>query len=246
MTRVAVLGALGRMGSLSAAAIEAAADLELISRIDLGDDLNTLLDQGVDVALDFTSPEAAVANIEWAVTNGINVVVGTSGFDQDKIDKVTALVGDKDVSVLIVPNFSIGAVLMMKFAQIAAPYFESTEIIEVHHPDKIDAPSGTAIRSAQLIAQARDRAGLGAVPDATTSDPAGARGGKVAGIPVHAIRARGYVASQEVLFGGLGETLAIRHDSNDRVSFMPGVIAALKAAPNLRGVHVGLESILGI
>ena len=246
MTRVAVLGALGRMGSLSAAAIEADAELELISRIDIGDDLNALLDQGIDVALDFTAPEAALGNIEWAVANGINLVVGTSGFDQSKIDKVTALVADKDVSVIIVPNFSIGAVLMMKFAQIAAPYFESTEIIEMLHPDKVDAPSGTAIRSAQLIAQARERAGLGAVPDATATDPAGARGGKVAGIPVHAIRARGYVASQEVLFCGLGETLAIRHDSNDRVSFMPGVIAAIKAAPNLQGVHVGLEAILGI
>ncbi len=148
--------------------------------------------------------------------------------------------------MLIVPNFSIGAVLMMKFSAIAAPFFESVEVIEMHHPDKVDAPSGTATRTAELIASARSEAGSAPLPDATSADPDGARGAKVAGVPVHSVRARGFVASQDVVFGGVGETLSIRHDSSNRESFMPGVVAAVRAVSDLPGVTVGLEGVLGI
>jgi 4-hydroxy-tetrahydrodipicolinate reductase len=245
MTRVAVLGAKGRMGSTSVAAIDAADGLEVVAQIDVGDSLHAITDSGAEVALDFTQPDAALDNVRWCIEHGVNVVVGTSGFSEAKLDEVRALLGENpSVGVLVVPNFSIGAVLLMQFAADAAKYFESVEVIEMHHPNKVDAPSGTAVRTAELIAQARAAAGLGPVPDATTTDPDGARGASVAGIPIHAIRARGFVASQEVVFGDAGETFTLRHDSHDRESFMPGVITALRGVGSLRGLTVGLESLL--
>lgn len=245
MTRVAVLGAKGRMGSTSVTAIEATDDLDVVAQVDLGDGLAALVDAGTEVALDFTQPDAALDNVRWCIENGVHVVVGTSGFDAAKLRQVSELLGGSPgVGVLVVPNFSIGAVLLMRFAAEAAPYFESVEIVEMHHPNKLDAPSGTAVRTAELIAAARQSAGSGPIPDATTTDPDGARGAKVAGVPVHAIRARGYVASQEVVFGGVGETVTLRHDSHDRESFMPGVLTALRGVAARPGLTVGLEPLL--
>lgn len=243
MTRVAVLGAKGRMGTASVEALKAAG-LEVVAEVDVDDSIDLLADAGAEVALDFTQPGVALDNVKWCIEHGVHVVVGTSGFDDAKIAEVSAL--DPKTGVLIVPNFSIGAVLMMKFAATAAPFFESVEVIEMHHPDKVDAPSGTATRTAELIASARSDAGSAPLPDATTTDPDGARGAKVAGVPVHSLRARGFVASQDVVFGGVGETLSIRHDSSNRDSFMPGVVAAVKAVSDRPGVTVGLESVLGL
>jgi 4-hydroxy-tetrahydrodipicolinate reductase len=247
MTRVAVLGAKGRMGSESVRALNDAEGIEVVAQVDVDDSLDLITESGAEVALDFTQPAVALDNVTWCVEHGVNVVVGTSGFDDAKIDHVRTLLGDApSTGVLIVPNFSIGAVLMMRFAATAAPFFESIEIIELHHPNKIDAPSGTATRTAEMIAAAREAADSAPLPDATTSDPEGARGAKVAGIPVHAVRARGFTASQEVLFGGAGETFSIRHDSIDRASFMPGVVAAVRAVSSRPGVTVGLDSVLGL
>ncbi|MDR7087363.1 4-hydroxy-tetrahydrodipicolinate reductase [Aeromicrobium panaciterrae] len=243
MTRVAVLGAKGRMGTASVEALKAAG-LDVVAEVDVDDSIDQLADAGAEVALDFTQPGVALDNVKWCIEHGVHVVVGTSGFDDAKIAEVSAL--DPKTGVLIVPNFSIGAVLMMKFAATAAPFFESVEVIEMHHPDKVDAPSGTATRTAELIASARKDAGSAPLPDATTTDPDGARGAKVAGVPVHSLRARGFVASQDVVFGGVGETLSIRHDSSNRDSFMPGVVAAVKAVSDKPGVTVGLESVLGL
>ncbi|MCW2826089.1 MAG: 4-hydroxy-tetrahydrodipicolinate reductase [Aeromicrobium sp.] len=247
MTRVAVLGAKGRMGSESVRAIEAADGLEVVAQIDVDDPLDLIASSGAEVALDFTQPAVALDNVTWCVEHGVHVVVGTSGFDDDRIEAVRGLLGPAPTTeVLIVPNFSIGAVLMMKFAATAAPFFESVEVIELHHPGKVDAPSGTATRTAELIAAARAEAGSAPLPDATTTDPDGARGATVAGIPVHSVRARGFVASQEVLLGGEGETFSIRHDSHDRTSFMPGVVAAVRAVGQRPGITVGLDDILGL
>lgn len=247
MTRVAVLGARGRMGSESVKAIEGAEGLDLVGTIDVGDEIDALLDVGVEAVLDFTQPHVVGDNLAWCRRHGVHAVVGTSGFDDAAVDSLRADLGDDPgVGFLIVPNFSIGAVLMMRFAQIAAPFFESVEVIELHHPDKVDAPSGTATRTAQVIAAARREAGSAELPDATTADPLGARGASVDGIPVHAVRARGLVASQEVLFGDPGETFTLRHDSIHRESFMPGVVAALRSVSGLRGVHVGLDDVLGL
>lgn len=235
------------MGSTSVAAITAAQGLEVVAQVDFGDSLDALTDAGAEVALDFTQPHVALDNVRWCVEHGIDIVVGTSGFDDAKLAEVRTLLGDNpSTAVLIVPNFSIGAVLMMKFAADAAPWFESVEVIEMHHPDKIDAPSGTATRTAEMIAAARAAAGSQPLPDATTDDPDGARGALVAGVPVHAVRARGFIASQEVVLGGAGETFTIRHDSHDRDSFMPGVVAALRAAGTRPGLTVGLDSVLGL
>jgi 4-hydroxy-tetrahydrodipicolinate reductase len=247
MTRVAVLGAKGRMGSESVRALNDAEGIEVVAEVGADDSLDLVTESGAEVALDFTQPGAVLGNVTWCVEHGVNVVVGTSGFDDAKIAEVRELLGDEpSTGVLIVPNFSIGAVLMMQFAATAAPYFESIEVIELHHPDKVDAPSGTATRTAELIAAARAEAGSPALPDATTTDPDGARGAKVAGIPVHSVRARGFTASQEVLFGGAGETFSIRHDSIDRASFMPGVVAAVRAVSDRPGVTVGLDAVLGL
>lgn len=244
MTRVAVLGARGRMGSASVAAIGAADGLDVVAEVDVDDSLDRIVEAGAEVVLDFTAPAVALDHVRWCVEHGIHVVVGTSGFDDDTIATVRGL--EPATGVLVVPNFSIGAVLMMRFAAEAAPFFESVEVVEMHHPDKVDAPSGTATRTAEMIASARADAGSAPLPDATHTDPDGARGATVAGIPVHALRARGYVASQEVVLGGAGETFTIRHDSHDRESFMPGVVAAVRAVADVPGVTVGLDAVLGL
>ncbi|OUZ07977.1 4-hydroxy-tetrahydrodipicolinate reductase [Aeromicrobium sp. PE09-221] len=247
MTRVAVLGARGRMGSTSVNAIEAADDLDLVAAVDKDDSIETLAESGAEAALVFTTPDAAMDQVRWCVEHGVHVVIGTSGFGDDKVAQLRELAADHaGVGILVVPNFSIGAVLMMRFAALAAPFFESVEVIEMHHPDKVDAPSGTAVRTAEMIAAARAEAGSAALPDATTIDPDGARGATVAGIPVHAVRARGFTASQEVLFGDPGEIFSIRHDSSSRESFMPGVVAALRTVADHPGVTVGLDSVLGL
>lgn len=247
MTRVAVLGAKGRMGSTSATAIEAADGLELVAGIDVGDDLEAIVEADAEAVLVFTTPDVAFDQARWCLERGIHVVIGTSGFGDDKVEQLRRIAADhSDVGVIVVPNFSIGAVLMMRFAATAAPFFESVEVIEMHHPDKVDAPSGTAVRTAEVIAAARQQAGSAPLPDATTTDPDGARGATVAGIPVHAIRARGFIASQEVLLGDPGEIFSIRHDSSTRESFMPGVVAALRWIPDHHGVTVGLDEVLGL
>lgn len=245
MTRVGVLGAKGRMGGTSVRAIEAADGLEVVAQVDQGDALELLTEARAEVVLVFTTPDVALDQVLWCVERGIDVVVGTSGFDEARVAAVQEVVDRHEgVGVLVVPNFSVGAVLMMRFAAEAAPYFESVEVVEMHHPDKVDAPSGTAVRTAELIARAREEAGSPPVPDATTDDPHGARGATISGVPVHALRARGYVASQEVVLGGLGETFVLRHDSHDRESFMPGVVTAVGSVGGLRGVHVGLDAVL--
>jgi 4-hydroxy-tetrahydrodipicolinate reductase len=245
MIRVAVLGAKGRMGSTSVQAIDAADDFEVVAQVDIDDDIAALTDAGAQVALDFTQPDVALEHVRWCIDHGVSIVVGTSGFDDARVAEVRDLLGDDtQVGVLIVPNFSVGAVLMMRFAATAAPFFESVEVVEMHHPDKVDAPSGTAVRTAEVIAAARRKAGSAALPDATTTDPDGARGARVDGVPVHAIRARGFVASQEIVMGGVGETFSMLHDSHDRVSFMPGVLAALRAVEDRPGLTVGLDSVL--
>ncbi|MFO6453164.1 MULTISPECIES: 4-hydroxy-tetrahydrodipicolinate reductase [unclassified Aeromicrobium] len=247
MTRVAVLGAKGRMGSTSAAAIEAAEGLDLVAGIDVGDDLEAVVEADAEAVLVFTTPDVAFDQARWCLERGIHVVIGTSGFGDDQVARLRELVdGQSGVGVIVVPNFSIGAVLMMRFAAQAAPFFESVEVIEMHHPDKVDAPSGTAVRTAEVIAQARRHAGSDPLPDATTTDPDGARGAKVEGIPVHAVRARGFIASQEVVLGDPGEIFSIRHDSSSRESFMPGVVAALRWIPSHPGVTVGLDEVLGL
>jgi len=243
MTKVGVLGARGRMGKTACAAIEESGGLELAAQVDQGDMLDALSD--CDVVLDFTHPGVVMDNLHWCVEHGLDVVVGTSGFGDDRLAQVRAWLGT--TRVLIVPNFSIGAVLMMRFAAQAAKFFESAEVIELHHAEKMDAPSGTALRTAGLIGQARAAAGLSAPPDATTTQAEGARGATIDTIHVHSVRVAGLVAHQEVLFGGHGETLTIRHDSLDRASFMPGVLLGLRGIKQLpAGLTVGLESLLGL
>jgi len=245
MINVAVLGARGRMGSEVVKAVEATEGLALVAALDLGDSLDQLKDSAVNVVVDFTTPDSVMSNLEFLINNGINVVVGTTGFDDAKLAIVKGwLAQNPSVGVLVAPNFAIGAVLMMEFAEKAARYFESAEIIELHHPAKVDAPSGTAARTAELMSAARKDAGLDAMPDATTTALDGARGALVGGIPVHSVRARGLVAHQEVLFGGLGETLTIRHDSIDRAGFMPGVILGVRKIVNTPGLTHGLDKFM--
>jgi 4-hydroxy-tetrahydrodipicolinate reductase len=244
---VAVLGARGRMGQQVCAAVEAAADLELVAQIDLGDPLSAAAESGARVLVDFTHPDGVMDNLRFAIDNGIHAVVGTTGFTDEKYASLREwLTGKPEVGVLVAPNFGIGAVLAMKFAQLAAPYFESAEVIELHHPQKVDAPSGTATTTARLIAAARGLAGMSAVPDATSAEVAGARGADIDGVRVHSVRATGLVAHQEVLFGTEGETLTIRHDSLNRSSFMPGVLLAVREVGNRPGLTVGLDSLLGL
>ncbi len=245
MINVAVLGAKGRMGSEVVKAVEAEAGLSLIAALDIGDSLEQLIGSGTHVVVDFTTPDSVMGNLEFLINNGINVVVGTTGFDAIKLTTVERLLSQNpSVGVLIAPNFAIGAVLMMEFATKAARYFESAEIIELHHPDKVDAPSGTATRTAHLMSQARSDAGLAAMPDATTSALDGARGSKVGDVPIHSVRARGLVAHQEVIFGGLGETLTIRHDSIDRAGFMPGVLLGIRSVITRTGLTHGLDKFM--
>jgi 4-hydroxy-tetrahydrodipicolinate reductase len=243
--RVGVLGARGRMGTEVCRAVDAAADIELVAMIDQGDWLFNASDAGAEVIVDFTTPDVVMDNLHWCIDQGINVVVGTSGFTEQRLARVRLWLERKpEVGVLIAPNFAVGAVLMMEFAARASRFFESVEIIEQHHPDKVDAPSGTALRTAQVVAEARAAAGMASMPDATKSEIAGARGADVEGVHVHAVRARGLVAHQEVLFGTTGETLTIRHDSYDRASFMPGVLLAVRSVPQRPGLTVGLGPLL--
>jgi 4-hydroxy-tetrahydrodipicolinate reductase len=246
MTTVGVLGARGRMGRTVVQAVTGADGLTVAAEVDQGDPRDALT--GCDVVVDFTHPGAVLDNLRWCVDHGLDTVVGTSGFGDERLAQVRDwLSAAPGVRVLVAPNFSVGAVLMMRFAAQAARFFDSAEVIELHHAGKADAPSGTALRTAGLIADARKQAGLGAPPDATTSELPGARGATVDGIHVHSVRVAGLVAHQEVLLGGHGETLTIRHDSLDRASFMPGV---LLAARNLRtlppGLTVGLDALLDL
>ena len=251
--RVGVIGAAGRMGAAACSAVETADDLELAARVGSGDPLSALSDAGVQVAVELTRPDAVLANLEFCIGHGIHAVVGTSGLDEHRLATVRGWLADAPgVGVVVAPNFAVGAVLMMRFAAEAARWFESVEVVELHHPDKADAPSGTARRTAELVAAARRAAGLGPVPDATVGDPvddpegdsAGARGAVLDGVHVHSVRSRGLVAHQEVLFGGPGETLTIRHDSTDRSSFMPGVLLAVRQVAGRPGLTVGLEHLL--
>ena len=243
--KVAVLGAKGRMGAESVKAIKAASDLELVAELDLGDSLETLKSIGAQVIVDFTHPDSVMKNLEFSINNGINVVVGTTGFDDKRLQQVQEwLNSNPKVGAIIAPNFGLGAVLMMQFAAKAARYFESVEIVELHHPEKADAPSGTAARTAELITQERVAAKLPAMPDKTSTSLPGARGAKVGDIPIHSVRLRGLVAHQEVLLGDQGETLSIRHDSIDRTGFMPGVLLAVREVVNRPGLTFGLEHLM--
>jgi 4-hydroxy-tetrahydrodipicolinate reductase len=233
------------MGAEVVKAVSEAADLELVAALDLGDSLDQLKTSGAQVVVDFTTPDSVMANLEFLISNGINSVVGTTGFDADRISKLEKLIAaNPKVGVLIAPNFAIGAVLMMEFATKAAKYFESAEIIELHHPNKVDAPSGTASRTAELMSKARKEAGMSAMPDATSTSLDGARGASVGDIPVHSVRLRGLIAHQEVLLGGLGETLTIRHDSLDRAGFMPGVLLGVRKVISQPGLTFGLEKFM--
>ena len=243
--RVGVVGASGRMGTAICAAVAAADGLELTAEVGSGDSLQAL--SGCDVVVDVTRPDAVLDTVRWCVGHEVHVVVGTSGMDGARLAEVRSLLGGAPaVGVLVAPNFSLGAVLAMRFAAEAARYFESVEVVETHHPDKVDAPSGTARRTAELVSEARSAAGSGPLPDATTHDPDGARGARIDGVPVHARRVRGVTAAQEVLFGSAGETLSISHETSGRDAYMPGVLLAVRAVPSLPGVTVGLESVLGL
>jgi 4-hydroxy-tetrahydrodipicolinate reductase len=225
--------------------VDLAPDLELVAALDLGDDRAPA--EAAEIIVDFTHPDAVMDNLIWCIDHGIHAVVGTTGFTDERLDQLRTTLADREgVNILVAPNFSIGAVLMMRFAEQAAAFYESAEIIELHHPGKADAPSGTAANTAHRIAAARNAAALGEPPDATVQELPGARGAQVDGIRVHGVRLRGLVAHQEVLFGAEGETLTIRHDSLDRVSFMPGVLAAIRAISSTPGLTVGIERILGI
>lgn len=245
MIRVGVLGARGRMGSEVVRAVEAAKDMEVVAAIDADDSLQALVDSGVQVVVDFTHPDVVMGNLEFCVAAGIHCVVGTSGFDNAKLAAVEQLLASKpEVGVLVAPNFGIGAVLLMRFSEIAARYYESAEIIELHHPRKADAPSGTAAHTARLIAAARE--GMDPMPDATTQEEPGARGAVVDGVRVHSLRISGMIAHQEVVFGGESETLTIRQDSLHRTSFMPGVVLGVREIVGRPGLAVGLDKYLDL
>ena len=247
--RVGVVGARGRMGATVCDAVRAADGLELVAGVDEGDALSALVDAGAQVVVDFTHPGVVMPTLEFCIDAGLHTVVGTTGFDDHRLAALRARLETRPgVGCIVAPNFGIGAVLMMRFAAQAARWFPSAEVVEFHHPGKADAPSGTARRTAELMAAARADAGLGPMPDATAAASAlpGARGADVDGVPVHAVRLRGLVAHQEVLFGAAGEMLTIRHDSFDRVSFMPGVLTAVRSVAGHPGVTVGLEHYLGL
>ncbi|MGW2142818.1 4-hydroxy-tetrahydrodipicolinate reductase [Nonomuraea bangladeshensis] len=245
MIRVGVLGALGRVGVEVCKAVEAAPDMELVAALDKGDPLEGLT--GAEVVVDFTHPDVVMDNLEWAISHGIHPVVGTTGFDEGRLATVRVWLGENPgTNCLIAPNFGIAAVLMMHFAQQAARYFESVEIVELHHPNKADAPSGTARRTAELVAEARAKAGAGAMPDATSTSLDGARGADVGGVHVHAVRLAGLIAHQEVLLGGDGEILTIRHDTMSRSAFTPGVLLGVRRVRELPGLTIGLEPLLGL
>jgi 4-hydroxy-tetrahydrodipicolinate reductase len=245
--RVGVIGARGRMGQQVCQAVDAAEDLDLVAMVDAGDWLFSIADAGAQVLVDFTHPDVVMDNVRFAVDQGIHAVVGTTGVTAQRLDTIRAWLADTpELGVLVAPNFGIGAVLSMRFAQLAARYYDSAEVIELHHPGKADAPSGTAVRTAELIAQARAGAGMAAVPDATTQTLDGARGADVDGVRVHSLRIAGMVAHQEIVFGTEGETLTIRHDSLNRSSFMPGVLLGVRNVASRPGLTVGLEELLGL
>jgi 4-hydroxy-tetrahydrodipicolinate reductase len=243
--RVAVIGAKGRIGSEAVRAVEAADDLDLVAAVDRGDSLEALTGAGVQVAVDLTHPDAVMSNLEFVVGHGIHAVVGTTGWTPERLASLEGwLAASPGTGALVAPNFSIGAVLTMQFARQAARWFESVEVIELHHDNKADAPSGTATRTAQLVAAARQEAGRAPQHDPTTHGLDGARGADVDGVPVHSVRLRGLLAHQEVLFGGTGETLTIRHDSLHHSSFMPGILLAVRTVPSVPGLTFGLEHFL--
>ncbi|WP_067438289.1 4-hydroxy-tetrahydrodipicolinate reductase [Nocardioides jensenii] len=245
--KVGVLGARGKVGAEICTAVEAAEGVELVAAIDAGDDIAGLVAAGAQAVVDFTHPDVVMDNLEFCIDHGIHAVVGTTGFDDQRLAQLqTWLAASPGTGVLIAPNFSIGAILMMRFAAVAAPFYESVEVVELHHPTKADAPSGTARRTAELIAAARRDAGCAPMPDATSTSLEGARGADVDGVRVHGLRIRGMVAHQEVILGGPGETLTIRHDSMDRASFAPGVLAGLRAIDTHPGLTVGLEHFLDL
>ncbi|WP_129360592.1 MULTISPECIES: 4-hydroxy-tetrahydrodipicolinate reductase [Micrococcaceae] len=245
--KVAVLGAAGRMGSEAVKAVKNAEDMELVAALGSQDRLEDLGKSGADVVVDLTVPSASEENVRYAVEHGMHAVVGTTGWDETKLDRLGKLLAEHaGTGVLIAPNFAIGAVLAGKFAATASKYFESVEVIELHHPQKLDAPSGTAAHTAHEIAEARKSAGRGPSPDATQSDPQGARGAVVEDVHVHAVRLRGLVAHEEILLGDEGQQLSIRHDSFDRVSFMPGVLLGIRTVGDRPGLTHGLDGYLDL
>ncbi|HVE62630.1 MAG TPA: 4-hydroxy-tetrahydrodipicolinate reductase [Mycobacteriales bacterium] len=245
MIKVGVLGARGRMGAEVCRAVTAADGLELVAEVGAGEARDALT--AADVVVEFTRPDVVMDNVQWCIEHKLHPVVGTTGFTAERIAAVRGwLELAPRVGCVIAPNFGLGAVLMMRFAAQAAPYFDSVEIIELHHPGKTDAPSGTARRTAELVAQARAASGCGPAPDATTDALDGARGANVDGVPVHSVRAAGLVAHQEVLLGSSGETLTIRHDSLDRSSFMPGVLLAIRGVASRPGLTLGLDDLLDL
>ena len=246
MIRVAVTGAKGRMGSTVVAAVTGAPDMEVVAQLDAGDPITKKTVNGAQVAVDFSVPGVTEANVHALLDAGVDVVVGTTGWTEESYARVRTHAEETGRAVLIAPNFAMGAVLAMKFAAMAAPYFESAEVIEMHHPGKVDAPSGTAVATARGIARARAEAGLGDMPDATEMDELGSRGGRVDGVPVHAVRLRGLTASEEILLGNEGEQLVIRTDSFDRVSFMPGVLLGVRRVSGRTGLTIGLDQVMGL
>jgi 4-hydroxy-tetrahydrodipicolinate reductase len=245
--KVGVLGAKGKVGTKVCEAVEAAEDLQLVAAVDADGSRDELVTAAAEAVVDFTHPDVVMDNLEFCIDHGIHAVVGTTGFDDARLAQLRSwLAAAPETGVLVAPNFSVGAILMMRFAAEAAAYYESVEIVELHHPDKADAPSGTARRTASLVAAARRQAGLGPVPDATSTSLEGARGADVEGIHVHALRIRGLVAHQEVVLGGVGETLTLRHDSLDRISFTPGVLLGLRKVGSVPGLTVGLEEFMDL
>ncbi|WP_084075762.1 4-hydroxy-tetrahydrodipicolinate reductase [Demequina sp. NBRC 110052] len=247
MIDVAVLGASGRMGSTTIAAVQAAEGVNLVASLEAGDEVAAAARAGAEVVIDFTVPSATEANVHAAIDAGLHAVVGTTGWTTDALARVEEHLTERpELGVLIAPNFALGAVLAMKLSAAAARYFESVEIVELHHPDKVDAPSGTARHTAAGIAAARAEAGLAPSPDATTDDPDGARGAVIDGVHVHAVRLRGLVAHEEILMGNPGEQFTIRTDSFDRVSFMPGVLLGVREVANHPGLTVGLDGYMAL
>lgn len=246
MIRVGVLGAKGRMGATVCDAVNAADDMDLVAALDQGDSLDELVANGAQVVVDFTVPESVMGNLTFVLANNIHAVVGTTGWDDTRLAEVRDLQASSQANVLIAPNFGLAAVLMMQFAAKAAPYFDSVEIVELHHPRKADAPSGTARRTAEMIVEARQAAGSQIMPDATRDLLDGARGAVIGDVHVHSVRLQGLVAHQEVILGGPGESLTIRHDSYDRESFMPGVLLGVREISHTAGVTFGLEHVLGL
>lgn len=244
--KVGVIGAKGRVGQAVCEGVNAADDLELVAQIDKGDSLETLLSTGAEVIVDFTAPAVVMDTLEFVLTHGINAVVGTTGFTQERLAQVEQWAKQGGANVLIAPNFAISAVLTMQFAKQAARFFDSAEVVEYHHPNKLDAPSGTAIHTAEGIAAARREAGLGVMPDATDQSLDGARGADVDGVRVHAVRMTGMVAHEEVIFGAQGQSLTIRQDSYDRNSFVPGVLVGVREVAHHEGLTLGLEHFLGL